>query len=143
MLRAHPPAALTATSFRVFPHGSLPPECGPATPSCTPSLPIPSPPRPQSRPSPGRIGHHSTSDDSSAYRSVDEVSYWDRQDHPISRLRHYLQGRGWWDDEQEKAWRKQSRRKVGADAPWGVLLWGLPQGEPGRMERLGSAGQPE
>ncbi|XP_064345418.1 2-oxoisovalerate dehydrogenase subunit alpha, mitochondrial isoform X2 [Camelus dromedarius] len=59
-----------------------------------------------------RIGHHSTSDDSSAYRSVDEVNYWDKQDHPISRLRHYLQGRGWWDDEQEKAWRKQSRRKV-------------------------------
>ncbi|NXE31012.1 ODBA dehydrogenase, partial [Ardeotis kori] len=24
----------------------------------------------------GRIGHHSTSDDSSAYRSVDEVNYW-------------------------------------------------------------------
>uniref|UniRef100_A0A667HRR7 2-oxoisovalerate dehydrogenase subunit alpha n=2 Tax=Felinae TaxID=338152 RepID=A0A667HRR7_LYNCA len=59
-----------------------------------------------------RIGHHSTSDDSSAYRSVDEVNYWDKQDHPISRLRHYLQGRGWWDDEQEKAWRKQSRKKV-------------------------------
>ncbi|XP_072632896.1 2-oxoisovalerate dehydrogenase subunit alpha, mitochondrial isoform X3 [Canis lupus baileyi] len=59
-----------------------------------------------------RIGHHSTSDDSSAYRSVDEVNYWDKQDHPISRLRHYLQSRGWWDDEQEKAWRKQSRKKV-------------------------------
>ncbi|XP_014651650.1 PREDICTED: 2-oxoisovalerate dehydrogenase subunit alpha, mitochondrial isoform X1 [Ceratotherium simum simum] len=59
-----------------------------------------------------RIGHHSTSDDSSAYRSVDEVSYWDKQDHPISRLRHYLQSCGWWDDEQEKAWRKQSRKKV-------------------------------
>ncbi|XP_067575870.1 2-oxoisovalerate dehydrogenase subunit alpha, mitochondrial isoform X3 [Pseudorca crassidens] len=59
-----------------------------------------------------RIGHHSTSDDSSAYRSVDEVNYWDKQDHPISRLRHYLQSCGWWDDEQEKAWRKQSRKKV-------------------------------
>ncbi|XP_053523547.1 2-oxoisovalerate dehydrogenase subunit alpha, mitochondrial isoform X3 [Artibeus jamaicensis] len=59
-----------------------------------------------------RIGHHSTSDDSSAYRSVDEVNYWDKQDHPISRLRHYMQSRGWWDDEQEKAWRKQSRKKV-------------------------------
>ncbi|XP_064149769.1 2-oxoisovalerate dehydrogenase subunit alpha, mitochondrial isoform X3 [Loxodonta africana] len=59
-----------------------------------------------------RIGHHSTSDDSSAYRSVDEVSYWDKQDHPISRLRHYLLNRGWWDEEQEKAWRKQSRKKV-------------------------------
>ncbi|XP_038548905.1 2-oxoisovalerate dehydrogenase subunit alpha, mitochondrial-like [Micropterus salmoides] len=37
-----------------------------------------------------RIGHHSTSDDSSAYCSVDEVNYWDKQDHPISRLRHYM-----------------------------------------------------
>lgn len=26
-----------------------------------------------------RIGHHSTSDDSTAYRSVDEVRYWDQQ----------------------------------------------------------------
>ena len=59
-----------------------------------------------------RIGHHSTSDDSSAYRSVDEVNYWDKQDHPISRLRHYMQGRGWWDEEQEKGWRKSSRKKV-------------------------------
>ncbi|CAM5172818.1 unnamed protein product [Eretmochelys imbricata] len=59
-----------------------------------------------------RIGHHSTSDDSSAYRSVDEVNYWDKQDHPISRLHHYLQGRGWWDEEQEKSWRKKSRKRV-------------------------------
>ncbi|XP_078097808.1 2-oxoisovalerate dehydrogenase subunit alpha, mitochondrial isoform X1 [Mustelus asterias] len=59
-----------------------------------------------------RIGHHSTSDDSSAYRSVDEVNYWDKQDHPISRLRHYMVNKGWWDEEQEKAWRKQSRKRV-------------------------------
>ncbi|XP_043918699.1 2-oxoisovalerate dehydrogenase subunit alpha, mitochondrial [Protopterus annectens] len=59
-----------------------------------------------------RIGHHSTSDDSSAYRSVDEVNYWDKQDHPISRLRHYMTNKGWWDTEQEKAWRKKSRIRV-------------------------------
>ncbi|KAG8542067.1 hypothetical protein GDO81_027548 [Engystomops pustulosus] len=59
-----------------------------------------------------RIGHHSTSDDSSAYRSVDEVNYWDKQDHPISRLRHYMMHKGWWDDEQEKIWRKKSRKMV-------------------------------
>ncbi|KAK6470681.1 2-oxoisovalerate dehydrogenase subunit alpha, partial [Huso huso] len=59
-----------------------------------------------------RIGHHSTSDDSSAYRSVDEVNYWDKQDHPISRLRQHMVSRGWWDEEQEKAWRKQSRKRV-------------------------------
>ena len=34
-----------------------------------------------------RIGHHSTSDDSTAYRSKDEVNYWDKLDHPIARLR--------------------------------------------------------
>uniref|UniRef100_A0A8D0H563 2-oxoisovalerate dehydrogenase subunit alpha n=1 Tax=Sphenodon punctatus TaxID=8508 RepID=A0A8D0H563_SPHPU len=70
-----------------------------------------------------RIGHHSTSDDSSAYRSVDEVNYWDKQDHPISRLRHYMLSRGWWDEEQEKTWRKQSRKRV-SPAPQPV------QGEP-------------
>ncbi|KAM3830350.1 2-oxoisovalerate dehydrogenase subunit alpha, mitochondrial isoform 1-T1 [Vipera latastei] len=59
-----------------------------------------------------RIGHHSTSDDSSAYRSVDEVNYWDKQDHPISRLRHYMVSRNWWDEEQEKSWRKKSRKRV-------------------------------
>ncbi|XP_039909977.1 2-oxoisovalerate dehydrogenase subunit alpha, mitochondrial [Hirundo rustica] len=59
-----------------------------------------------------RIGHHSTSDDSSAYRSVDEVNYWDKQDHPISRLRHYMARRQWWDEAQEKAWRKNSRKMV-------------------------------
>uniref|UniRef100_A0A8V5GMR2 2-oxoisovalerate dehydrogenase subunit alpha n=1 Tax=Melopsittacus undulatus TaxID=13146 RepID=A0A8V5GMR2_MELUD len=59
-----------------------------------------------------RIGHHSTSDDSSAYRSVDEVDYWDKRDHPISRLRHFLLRKGWWDEEQEKGWRKSSRKMV-------------------------------
>ena len=47
-----------------------------------------------------RIGHHSTSDDSTAYRSVDEVRYWDERDHPISRLRHYMNAKGWWGDAQ-------------------------------------------
>lgn len=61
---------------------------------------------------PFRIGHHSTSDDSSAYRSVDEVNYWDKQDHPISRLRHYMTARGWWSEDDERSWRKQSRKMV-------------------------------
>ena len=37
-----------------------------------------------------RIGHHSTSDDSSVYRSLKEVNYWDKQDHPIGRLRYII-----------------------------------------------------
>ena len=59
-----------------------------------------------------RLGHHSTSDDSSAYRSVDEVSYWDREDHPISRLRCYMVDKGYWTESDEKEWMKKSRKKV-------------------------------
>ncbi|XP_041352910.1 2-oxoisovalerate dehydrogenase subunit alpha, mitochondrial-like isoform X2 [Gigantopelta aegis] len=59
-----------------------------------------------------RIGHHSTSDDSSVYRSVDEVSYWDKQDNPITRLRHYMENQGYWDDEMEKEWKVESRKMV-------------------------------
>ncbi len=59
-----------------------------------------------------RLGHHSTSDDSSAYRSVDEVSYWDSEDHPISRLRFYMNSRGWWTEDDEKSWMMESRKQV-------------------------------
>lgn len=59
-----------------------------------------------------RVGHHSTSDDSSAYRSVDEVSYWDKDDNPIQRLRLYMEERSWWDDKREAAWKLESRKRV-------------------------------
>lgn len=59
-----------------------------------------------------RIGHHSTSDDSTAYRSVDEVRQWDQMDHPISRMRKYLVGKGYWDDKKEEAWKQESRKQV-------------------------------
>lgn len=49
-----------------------------------------------------RIGHHSTSDDSSAYRSPEEVQEWTNQDHPITRFRKYLEQKGWWDESWEK-----------------------------------------
>ena len=62
------------------------------------------------------IGHHSTSDDSSVYRSVDEVNYWDKQDHPISRLRYFMLQRDWWSEKDESTWmtdtRKQARYKA-------------------------------
>ena len=59
-----------------------------------------------------RIGHHSTSDDSSAYRSVDEVSYWDERNNPITRLRHYMINMGWWNEEDEKEWMLDTRKRV-------------------------------
>merc|ERR1719470_481196 len=59
-----------------------------------------------------RIGHHSTSDDSSAYRSVDEVRYWDQKDHPITRFYHYLLSKGAWSEAQEKEWKNESKKQV-------------------------------
>merc|ERR1711890_6201 len=59
-----------------------------------------------------RIGHHSTSDDSSAYRSVDEVSFWKGKDHPITRFALYLNNKGVWSDQQEKEWKNESKKQV-------------------------------
>eukprot|EP00735_Rhodelphis_limneticus_P005252 TRINITY_DN1701_c0_g1::TRINITY_DN1701_c0_g1_i1::g.17690::m.17690 TRINITY_DN1701_c0_g1::TRINITY_DN1701_c0_g1_i1::g.17690 ORF type:complete len:429 (-),score=111.06,sp/Q54M22/ODBA_DICDI/51.63/4e-144,E1_dh/PF00676.15/1.5e-88,TPP_enzyme_C/PF02775.16/2.3e+03,TPP_enzyme_C/PF02775.16/0.00033,Transketolase_N/PF00456.16/6.9e-05,Transketolase_N/PF00456.16/2.2e+03,DXP_synthase_N/PF13292.1/0.00072,DXP_synthase_N/PF13292.1/1.6e+02 TRINITY_DN1701_c0_g1_i1:276-1562(-) len=47
-----------------------------------------------------RCGHHSTSDDSTRYRSTDEIEFWKETASPISRLRNYLKARGWWDEDQ-------------------------------------------
>ena len=59
-----------------------------------------------------RVGHHSTSDDSTAYRSVDEVKYWHQKDHPIVRLRKYMEHRSWWDDGREQEWRESCKKQV-------------------------------
>lgn len=59
-----------------------------------------------------RIGHHSTSDDSSAYRSVDEVRYWDQKDHPITRFYHHMVSKGFWSEQLEKEWKTESKKKV-------------------------------
>ncbi|KAF8821684.1 dehydrogenase E1 component family protein [Cardiosporidium cionae] len=54
-----------------------------------------------------RMGHHSTSDDSSQYRTKGEMEAWNRQGvHPIARVRAFLVNSGWWlpsdDDEIKK-----------------------------------------
>ena len=47
------------------------------------------------------------------YRSVDEVNYWDKQDHPISRLRYYLLQRDWWSEHEETTWMTDTRKQAG------------------------------
>lgn len=59
-----------------------------------------------------RVGHHSTSDDSTAYRSVDEVKYWHQKDHPITRFRKYMEDRSWWDDARESEFRDRCKKEV-------------------------------
>ncbi|CAK7237756.1 hypothetical protein SBRCBS47491_010118 [Sporothrix bragantina] len=59
-----------------------------------------------------RVGHHSTSDDSFAYRAKVEVEDWKRRDNPISRLRKWMEARGCWDDSKEKEARETIRRDI-------------------------------
>jgi 2-oxoisovalerate dehydrogenase E1 component alpha subunit len=49
-----------------------------------------------------RLGHHSTSDDSTAYRSIDEMNFWERDDNPMKRFKSYLINKGWWDSESDQ-----------------------------------------
>jgi len=59
-----------------------------------------------------RVGHHSTSDDSTAYRTKEEVNSWEQKDNPIGRFRQYLLRNGWWSEDEEKDWIGQSRKDV-------------------------------
>lgn len=59
-----------------------------------------------------RISHHSTSDDSFAYRARVEVEDWKRRDNPITRLRKYMELRGLWNDEKEAELRANTRKDV-------------------------------
>ncbi|CAG8596769.1 7947_t:CDS:2 [Ambispora leptoticha] len=59
-----------------------------------------------------RIGHHSTSDDSSAYRSKTEVENWKRLDNPIIRLRKWLENKNWWNEEKENDFRSETRKEI-------------------------------
>ncbi|KAI9056061.1 hypothetical protein LZ554_000992 [Drepanopeziza brunnea f. sp. 'monogermtubi'] len=59
-----------------------------------------------------RISHHSTSDDSFAYRARVEVEDWKRRDNPITRLRKYLENKKIWDEEMETAARARIRKEV-------------------------------
>ncbi|MCJ1444533.1 MAG: hypothetical protein MMC23_005035 [Stictis urceolatum] len=57
-----------------------------------------------------RVSHHSTSDDSFAYRAKVEVEDWKRRDNPITRLRKYMEAQGIWDDTKEQEMRSSVRR---------------------------------
>jgi 2-oxoisovalerate dehydrogenase E1 component alpha subunit len=59
-----------------------------------------------------RVSHHSTSDDSFAYRARVEVDEWKRRDNPISRLRKWLEMKGLWDEALEREARIEIRKQV-------------------------------
>ena len=59
-----------------------------------------------------RVSHHSTSDDSFAYRDRALAEQWRTGKSPLTRLRQWLEKRGLWDEEQDKAFRKETRSNV-------------------------------
>ena len=58
-----------------------------------------------------RMGHHTTSDDASRYREVDELKEWEAKD-PLRRFRLYLKGKGLWDDAFEKELEERTAEDV-------------------------------
>lgn len=73
-----------------------------------------------------RLGHHSTSDDSSAYRSVDEIKRWETEESPMARVKKYLQINGLWDDDQEREVRSLARAEVIDALNWAEKTQKLP-----------------
>ncbi|KAF7511074.1 hypothetical protein GJ744_005305 [Endocarpon pusillum] len=59
-----------------------------------------------------RVSHHSTSDDSFAYRARVEVEEWKRRDNPISRLRKWMEKKGLWNEQMESEARTEIRKQV-------------------------------
>jgi 2-oxoisovalerate dehydrogenase E1 component alpha subunit len=59
-----------------------------------------------------RVGHHSTSDDSFAYRARAEVEDRKRIDNPITRFRLFMEYKGWWNTEAEAELKERLKRDV-------------------------------
>lgn len=58
-----------------------------------------------------RVGHHSTSDDSSAYRPVEEVQQWE-EENPLMRFRMYLENHNWWSDKHQKDFVTSAKKQI-------------------------------
>ncbi|GJV89235.1 2-oxoisovalerate dehydrogenase subunit alpha 1, mitochondrial-like protein [Tanacetum coccineum] len=48
-----------------------------------------------------RVGHHSTSDDSTKYRTKDEINHWRTVHSPITRFRKWIERKGWWTQNED------------------------------------------
>ncbi|KAL2610880.1 hypothetical protein R1flu_022572 [Riccia fluitans] len=59
-----------------------------------------------------RVGHHSTSDDSSKYRNKVEIDHWKLVRDPVLRFKRWIEAQGWWDIDSEKKIRTEARAAV-------------------------------
>ncbi|KAL0108645.1 hypothetical protein PUN28_015242 [Cardiocondyla obscurior] len=58
-----------------------------------------------------RIGHHSTSDDSTSYRSTDEIAKWNANA-PVSKFRRYLESLGLWCAKREQELTESTKKEI-------------------------------
>lgn len=58
------------------------------------------------------MGHHSTSDDSFAYRARAEVENRIKADNPLSRFRLFLEDRKWWSEAEEEEMKARIKQDV-------------------------------
>lgn len=59
-----------------------------------------------------RVGHHSTSDDSSRYRSKDEISHFEQTFDPLRRFEKFLITKGLWSEKETLDLQKATRDEV-------------------------------
>ncbi|CAO1406116.1 unnamed protein product [Diamesa tonsa] len=59
-----------------------------------------------------RLGHHSTSDDSTAYREAAELEIWNTVEHPINKLKNYMIKQGWFDEKEENDYVVSIRKQI-------------------------------
>lgn len=59
-----------------------------------------------------RVGHHSTSDDSTKYRPANEIEWWRLSRDPVARFRKWIERNGWWNDMAESELRNSLRQQL-------------------------------
>ncbi|MBX6395896.1 MAG: pyruvate dehydrogenase (acetyl-transferring) E1 component subunit alpha, partial [Alicyclobacillaceae bacterium] len=59
-----------------------------------------------------RLGPHTTADDPTRYRDEEEWRIWREQRDPVLRYRRFLEDRGLWGDEREKALQEEVKQRV-------------------------------
>lgn len=59
-----------------------------------------------------RLGHHSTSDDSTAYRPAEELEIWNTVEHPIFKLKNYMIKKGWFNETDENDYVKSIKKQI-------------------------------
>ena len=59
-----------------------------------------------------RVGHHSTSDDSTRYRPAAEIKRWREEDDPVERYRLWVEGEGGLGEERVQEIRDEEKINV-------------------------------